>query len=214
METLTARLLAKDLWGEGTLLHGLLFCQSLRTALLRELDGVSGCWRGDTGGTHFFWGIDRRTVRFSLRLREEADVVVLTGRNSLGEEVTVPFTPQALTEGLAAGELLPGMLLCFLEIYFLRDFTVFGGYFQPTYLAQMRQGLVRALREVRLFEEEAAILESKADYMTLGLIFLRRQRSGRTFPVSTAELLETPVSTAELEAALELSVSQALTVPD
>lgn len=213
METLTARLLAKDLWAEGTLLHQLLFGKSLRTALLRRLEGVSGCWRGDTGGTHFFWGIDRRAVRFSLRLREETGAAALTGRNSLGEEVSIPFTPQALTEALAAGELLPGMLLCFLEIHFLRDFAVFGGYFQPTYLAQMRRGLVQALRELRLFEREAAILESKADYMTLGLIYLRRRRA-ETFPVSTVELLETPVSAAELEAALEIPVSQALAPPD
>ena len=214
METLTARLLEKDLWGEGTLLHQLLFCRRLRTVLLRRLEGVSGCWRGDTGGTHFFWGIDRRAVRFPLRLREEAGAAVLTGRNSLGEEVSVPFTPQALTEALAAENLLPGMLLCFLEIYFLRDFAVLGGYFQPTYLAQMRQGLVQALRELRLFEREAAILESKADYMTLGLIYLRRQRGAGMLPVSTAELLETPISAAEVEAALEIPVAEALAVPD
>lgn len=214
METLTARLLEKDLRGEGTLLHQLLFCRSLRTVLLRRLEGVSGCWRGDTGGTHFFWGIDRRAVRFPLRLREEAGAMVLTGQNSLGEEVSVPFTPQALTEALAAENLLPGMLLCFLEIYFLRDFAVLGGYFQPTYLAQMRQGLVQALRELRLFEREAAILESKADYMTLGLIYLRRQHGAGMLPVSTAELLETPISAAEVEAALEIPVAEALAVPD
>lgn len=54
METITAKLLAKDLRSDGTLLHQMLFSMRLRAALLRELDGVAGCWTGDTGGTHFF----------------------------------------------------------------------------------------------------------------------------------------------------------------
>lgn len=53
METITAKLLAKDLRSDGTLLHQMLFSMRLRAALLRELDGVAGCWTGDTGGTHF-----------------------------------------------------------------------------------------------------------------------------------------------------------------
>ena len=133
---------------------------------------------------------------FPLRLRESAGAAALTGQNSLGEAVTVPLTPQALTEGLRDGSLLPGLFLCFLEAHFLRDFTVFGGFYQPTYLAEMRRGLVRALRETDGYETEAAIIEAKRSAMTLGLIYLLRSREGGRFPVSTAELLEEPVSNA------------------
>ena len=157
-----------------------------------------------------FWGLDRRAALFSLRLRESVGAAALAGQNSLGEAVTVPLTPQALTEGLRDGSLLPGLFLCFLEAHFLRDFTVFGGFYQPTYLAEMRRGLVRALRETGGYEEEAAIIEAKRNAMTLGLIYLLRSREGGRFPVSTAELLEQPVSMLEVEASLQVSVAAAL----
>ena len=179
-------------------------------SLLRELNGVSGCWTGDTSGTHFFWGLDRRAALFPLRLRESAGAAALAGQNSLGEAVTVPLTPRALTERLRDGSLLPGLFLCFLEAHFLRDFTVFGGFYQPAYLAEMRRGLVRALRETGGYEEEAAIIEAKRNAMTLGLIYLLRSHEGGRFPVSTAELLEQPVSMLEIEASLQVSVAAAL----
>ena len=210
METIAARLLARDMRREGGILHQMLFRESLRTALLRELDGVAGCWEGDIGGTHFFWGLDSRSIRFPLWLREEAGKTVLEGCSSLGEDVRVPFTPQALAEGMREQTLMPGMFLCFLEMHFLRDMTVFGGYYQPTYLGQMRRGIVRALRVLGMFEGEAEIIESKANYMTLGLIYLQRTRGERGFPVSTAELLEEPVSAAEVEERLRMPVSAAL----
>lgn len=210
METITARLLARDLRREGGILHQMLFREGLRTALLRELDGVAGCWEGNTGGTHFFWGLDSRGIRFPLRLWEEAGKTVLAGCSSLGEDVRVPFTPRALAEGMREQTLLPGMFLCFLEMYFLRDFTVFGGYYQPTYLAQMRRGMVRAMRELGGFDEEAAVIETKRSDMTLGLIYLLRSHGAGLFPVSTAELMERPVSTAEIEEKLEMPVSEAL----
>ena len=191
METLTARLLERDFRTEAALTGQLLFRRELRAALLRALDGVSGCWTGNTGGTHFFWGLDRRAALFPLRLRESAGTA-------------------ALTEGLRDGSLLPGLFLCFLEAHFLRDFTVFGGFYQPTYLAEMRRGLVRALRETGGYEEEAAIIEAKRNAMTLGLIYLLRSREGGRFPVSTAELLEEPVSTPQVEASLQISVAAAL----
>ena len=210
METLTARLLERDFRTEAALTGQLLFRRELRAALLRALDGVSGCWTGNTSGTHFFWGLDRRAALFPLRLRESAGAAALAGQNSLGEAVTVPLTPRALTERLRDGSLLPGLFLCFLEAHFLRDFTVFGGFYQPTYLAEMRRGLVRALRETGGYEEEAAIIEAKRSAMTLGLIYLLRSREGGRFPVSTAELLEEPVSTLEIEASLQVSVAAAL----
>lgn len=210
METITARLLARDLRREGGILHQMLFREGLRTALLRELDGVAGCWEGNTGGTHFFWGLDSRGIRFPLRLWEEAGKTVLAGCSSLGEYVRVPFTPRALAEGMREQTLLPGMFLCFLEMHFLRDFTVFGGYYQPTYLAQMRRGMVQAMRELGGFDEEAAVIETKRSDMTLGLIYLLRSHGAGLFPVSTAELMERPVSTAEIEERLEMPVSEAL----
>lgn len=120
------------------------------------------------------------------------------------------LTGQLLFRRELRAALLPGLFLCFLEAHFLRDFTVFGGFYQPTYLAEMRRGLVRALRETGGYEEEAAIIEAKRSAMTLGLLYLLRSREGGCFPVSTAELLEEPVSTPQVEASLQVSVAAAL----
>lgn len=46
--------------------------------------------------------------------------------------------------------------------------------------------------------------------MTLGLICLLRSNGAGTFPVSSAELLAEPVSTAELEACLQTTMAAAL----
>ena len=72
METLTARLLERDFRTEAALTGQLLFRRELRAALLRALDGVSGCWTGNTSGTHFFWGLDRRAALFPAAARARA----------------------------------------------------------------------------------------------------------------------------------------------
>lgn len=210
LETLAARLLIRDLREPDGFLARMLFSQEMRNLLLKNLDGVSGCWTGEAGGTHFFWGLDRQAILFPLWMRESAGGAVLTGRNSLKEAVEVPFTYESIAERLVNRTLLPGLFLCFMEIHFLRDFTVFGGYYQPTYLGQMRAGIVRALRERRAFEQESAILEARGNHMTLGLIYLLRNHGTGPFPVSTAELLEQPLSPSELEGALTKTVSESL----
>lgn len=208
LETLAAQLLIQDLRVKGGVLDQMLFCREMRNLLLKNLDGISGCWTGELGGTHFFWGLDRQGVRFPLWVREKLGVPVLTGRNSLKEDVEVPFTCQSITEGLVDRTLLPGLFLCFVEIHFLRDFTVFGGYYQPTYLSQMRDGIVRTLREGKIFEKEATIIEAKVNYMTLGLIYLLQDHGTGVFPVSTAELLKQPISTTQVEEKLKISVAK------
>lgn len=183
METLTARLLEMDLRTEDALTCQMLFRRELRASLLRELDGVSGCWTGNTSGTPLFLGARAPRRRcFPCGCARARARRHWQGQNSLGEAVTVPLTPRALTERLRDGSLLPGLFLCFLEAHFLRDFTVFGGFYQPTYLAEMRRGLVRALRETGGYEEEAAIIEAKRSAMTLGLLYLLRSRESGRFP--------------------------------
>lgn len=103
-----------------------------------------------------------------------------------------------------------GLFLCFLEIHFLRDFTVLGGYYQPTYLGKMRDGIVQTFRALQIFEREASIIEEKVNYMTLGLTYLLRNHGTRAYPVSTAELLEQPISSSAIEENLNKSVAESL----
>ena len=70
--------------------------------------------------------------------------------------------------------------------------------------------MVSGFRSIPDSLEEAAIIEAKRSAMTLGLLYLLRSREGGCFPVSTAELLEQPVSMLEIEASLQVSVAAAL----
>lgn len=209
LEDIASELLQKDLRQEEGVLNRLLFHAPLRDCLMGQLDGVSGCWTGTTAGTHFFWGLDCRSILFAMHLETVRGETVLTGTDSAGGTVTVPFTPEAICEKLKRRALLPSMFLDFLELYFLRDFTVFGGYYQPTYLRQMQAGMIRALEALGVFPREAEIIGQKVSHITLGPIYLLRNRGDRAYFVSTAELLEEPISTAELEEQLNLSLTEA-----
>lgn len=209
LESMVSKLLQQDLQQEGTILSRVLFDWEVWSRLLIRLDGVSGCWTGVESGTHFFWGLDDHGILFPMHLHIIGGETVLSGKDSAGCEFAVPFSAESICEQLEKRTILPSMLLIFLEIHFLRDFTVFGGYYQPTYLSQMRDGIVRTLRERKIFEKEAAIIEAKANYMTLGLTYLVRDHGAGTFPVSTAELLEQPISTPEIGEKLKISVAGA-----
>ncbi len=209
METIAAGLLLKDIQRENAIPYQILFCQKLRERILEKLDGVSGCWTTPGGGTHFFWGLDKRAVRFPLRLQEESGQWALTGKNSAGETVRFPLEADSLKESLKAGKLFPSLFIVFLELYFLRDYTVMGGHFQPAYLRAMRKGMVEAFEELCLFSEETEILRQKESLTILGMAYLMRDRGNGQYFVSTAELWEEPITREEMRNGLETSLSEA-----
>lgn len=207
MEDIVSELLQKDLRQEGSLLYCLLFQPALRKSLMTRLDGVSGCWTGTSAGTHFFWGLDSRGVLFSMHLKIEQNRTLLTGTDSAGSTVTIPFDAKTICDHLKHRTLFPSLLLDFLELYFLRNYTVFGGYYQPAYLKHMQEGIVGSLEALNIFHEEAEIIRQKTSYTTLGPTYLIRDRGDGPYRVSTAELLEEPVPTQELEERLEMSLT-------
>lgn len=206
LETLASRLLKRDLMHEDSLPYRILFNKKLRSLLINNLEGVAGCWTEDISGTHFFWGLDSRDILFPMHLTEENGESFLSGRNSLDEDVFIPFRRESILECLDKHLLLPGLFLCFLEIHLLRDFTVFGGYYQPTYLKQMINGVVRTLLDLKLFEREALIIKKKQNYMSLGITFLSGQNDFKKYPISTLELLKEPVETTLLEEKLRIFI--------
>lgn len=214
-ETISSELLQKDLQQEDSLPNRILFDPALREHLMVQLDGVAGCWTGTSAGTHFFWGLDAHAVLFAMHLETVQGETLLTGTDSAGCVITVPFAPGPVCEQLKQRRLLPSMFLDFLETYFLRNYTVFGGYYQPTYLKRMQAGLVNALSTLGIFRKEAEIIRQKVSYSTMGPTYLLRDLGDGVFRVSTAELLEQPISTPELQEALNMSLtdSYAMLIP-
>ena len=74
----------------------------------------------------------------------------------------------------------------------------------------MAKGLTRSLRELGMFGKEASIIESKTNYMTLGLTYFLRENHRGKYPVSTAELLEEPISLDELEGLMDITIEDSL----
>lgn len=206
LETITSELLQKDLQQPDSIPSQILFHHRLREDLMAQLDGVSGCWTGVSAGTHFFWGLDQRAVLFAMHLETANGETMLTGTDSTGCVVSIPFAAGPVCAHLKQRTLLPSLFLDFLEIYFLRNYTVFGGYYQPTYLKQMQAGLINAFEGLGIFQEEAEIIRQKISYSTFGPLYLIRNRENRSFPVSTAELLEQSMSTAELDEHMKMSL--------
>ena len=211
-ETIASELLQKDLRQEDSVPNRILFDPALRDQLMVRLDGVSGCWTGASAGTHFFWGLDAHAVLFAMHLETVRGETLLTGTDSAGSVIAVPFAPGPICEQLKQRRLLPSMFLDFLETYFLRNYTVFGGYYQPTYLKCMQEGLVNAFKALGVFREEAEIIRRKVSYSTMGPTYLLRDLGDGVFRVSTAELLEQPISTPELEEALKMSLTDSYTM--
>lgn len=114
-----------------------------------------------------------------------------------------------MKESLKAGKLFPSLFIVFLELYFLRDYTVMGGHFQPAYLRAMRKGMVEAFEELCLFSEETEILRQKESLTILGMAYLMRDRGNGQYFVSTAELWEEPITREEMRNGLETSLSEA-----
>ena len=208
METIAVGLLLKDIQRENAIPYQILFHQELRKRILEKLDGVSGCWTTPSGGTHFFWGLDERAVRFPLRLQEDSGRWVLAGKNSAGETVRFPLEADTLKQSLKAGKLFPSLFIVFLELYFLRDYTVMGGHFQPTYLRAMRKGMVEAFEELCIFSAETEILRQKESLTILGMAYLMRNRGNSRYFVSTAEMWNEPLTQEEMRNGLEISLSE------
>jgi hypothetical protein len=176
IEEITSRLLASDLVNSKSLVHLLFFDQLLRKNLLDLLDGVKGCWnqeklfkrrkldllsKSETEkhfdcGTHFFWGVDKKGRRISLRVtRSTGNGYILCGRDTDGASVEIPFTPQAIRNGCRAKYLLPSLFTCFLAVAFARGLVCVGGYHQCAYLPVMKAGIVDALQQTGGYENIA-----------------------------------------------------------
>lgn len=214
LETIASGLFVRDIGKEDGILYQLLFSREIRSLLMYNLDGTPGCWTGLTSGTHFFWGLDEEAVLFPMHLIERDGQVVLAGATSRKEIRELPFTRECISESLKGRQLLPSLFIIFLEVFFLRDYTVLGGYFQPTYLCRMKQGIVQTLDQLGIFRKESEILDRKESRISLGPVYMTRTRGGRTYPVSSAELFERPVSTQEMDSLFDMPLADAYEMLD
>jgi hypothetical protein len=232
LERVVNRVLAKDLLDATSLLHRVLFDSKTRSSVLRHLDGSTGCWHAErlgrmsdpaidprereklsgAAGSAFFWGVNKRGRGIHLALSEgDSGISILKGIDPSGHPFSVPLTPEALLEGLAAGTLLPSLFVIFLVLTFARAFKCLGGIRQIGYLPGMQSPFAAALEERGLASWARHVRGLPTAGWTLGLVpILARRTAGQLDPAGPIEVLAAGGFTAERLARLrEVTVADA-----
>ena len=149
MEDITTELLMEALRDKGSLFHELLFHGPVRQELYAALAGVPGCWPagedGEAGGgrgTAFFWLVHKGQRR-PLRLQQARDPFLTYG------DTVVPFTRDAILEGLEKKWLIPG-LYCSCILLGQHGLLPHGGIYMREYLPRMQRATAAVIRKLDL----------------------------------------------------------------
>ena len=205
LEKLSGSLLTTDLVDKNSLVSRMLTEKPLRIALLRILDGATGCWKTQalqegklTGsGTAFFWAAEKKFTRTPMRALDNGLENLRSGEVILWEEI-----PQALAEG----RIYPALLLCFTTLLFERGIRCCGGYFQPEYLRVMQKGIADALREVGDAATAQVIEQRDPSGYVCGPIFLSGDHGE---PVGIIEMLARGMTAERLDQLMETNFEDA-----
>lgn len=151
IEDIVNELIIKDIQNKDSLIFNMFLNDKLRGSIVQFLDGVYGAWTTSIdsaviSGTMFFWGVDDKGRAVSLYLKDGLNGIVLTGTDISGNNLVIPFTLEGIINGLKQKKILPGLFVTFSAIAFARGILCYGGFMQTDYLANMKEGLLRALK--------------------------------------------------------------------
>lgn len=205
LEKLCGEILVKDLAESGSLASRMLREKPLREALMRRLDGATGCWKTQalqegklTGsGTAFFWAAEAKRTRTPMRAVENGLENLRSGEVVRWEEI-----PQALKER----RIYPALLLCFTTLLFARGIRCYGGYFQPEYLRVMQNGIAAALEEVGDAATASVIRQRDPSGYICGPIFLSGNHGE---PVGILEMIARPMTEERIAQLMETNFEDA-----
>ncbi|MBI5621434.1 hypothetical protein HY933_01025 [Candidatus Falkowbacteria bacterium] len=183
-EDMVNDLLARyHLAGQSTAVTALLTDPTAVQLFCQEFNGVAGAGSLDRSkGTILFWAL-REGQRLALWL--DGDRLV-----SADGQYAVALSASALTQALQQKELMPSMALTFIVLSFYYGLTCGGGFFQGSYLAQMRQAYVRLLSALRASAEDTAAASAAAtDRITADLSFIHLAKGSDLTLASALDLL-------------------------
>ncbi|MBW7995143.1 MAG: hypothetical protein FVQ81_00950 [Candidatus Glassbacteria bacterium] len=230
MERVVVSLLHRDLSNRESLIYNILFEPSLQERVIGNLDGETGCWnqrklvdlwssidrhptlseafRGC--GTNFFCFADTRGRRIPALLDRGRGKPLLRGI-APGGKISIPFTPEAIRNGLKKRLLLPGLFLSFATLAFARGIKCIGGFLQVDYLPAMQRGLIRSfvdLKQSDWVEKIAAV--PTVNFLTGMNIAMSRYPNGDVRPSGAVELIASGGLTAQdLDRIKDISVFDA-----
>lgn len=232
MEQIAVNLLIHEIEKSNSVLNHIVWDDKVRQHVLKYLNGLDGCWNTeslekiliwkqgesllyDTIGTHYFWGVDNRGVRYPLCFLKKTNQLFLVGITSYAEKIVFEITPKKLKETLLSKKIIPGIFLTFLEIYFLRNVSIAGGCFQENYIRKIQAGLLRAWKEFEKIETQREHIKKKREtvYLSGPLFALHKIRDirgdSRTVPMGAAEIIEEKgFTTNQLQELLNINLYQ------
>lgn len=208
IEQIVAKLLIKDLQNNKSLINKILWNKEIRNDILNELNNCVGCWNNASlskikdwndkessiyyvEGTHFFWGVDNKNIRYPLYIYEEDSKLYLIGVTSYNDKVKFEFTREKLIIYIKENKIFSNIFITFIEIYFTRNYSVIGGCFQETYLKVIRDKLAHVLIKHSFFDTGNYIKYREGLFYMSGLIFLIKNfKENCAVPMGLAEILE------------------------
>ncbi|MGE4297215.1 MAG: hypothetical protein AB7E47_04225 [Desulfovibrionaceae bacterium] len=209
IEEVVARLMEHDLANPDSLLYRVLFDTGLRSHVLRNLDGAYGCWEIESlvqcldpgmsirvredvagkSGTFFFWGRGPkdRHIRYAMGLHEgDLHLMAIDGDGVVN---VVPFTPEALAQGVRERTLFPSLFTSFLTVALARGIKCYGGFWQSDYLPIMQKGVCDALAacgQTTLAAQVGSV--PTANYVTGMTMAVAEYPDGLVRPAGTVEI--------------------------
>lgn len=153
IETLVADLLReRHLNDASSLMYQVLFDPKYTALVLEHFEKLPGAFSVKDGwGTYFFWGIDDKSHRVKLMLKD--------GKlQSKEATISIPWTPEGIRTALAEKKILTSMLMCYLMVSLYYGMKCLGGFCQVNDLTMMKEAWVKILR-AQGEEEEANAVE-------------------------------------------------------
>lgn len=180
-------------------------------------------------GTMFFTGVDAKGRRVPLMLVGEQVVqegdrrvaktfpstqikpemaLFLRGTDKSGNAISVPFTPEALINGLQQKTIIPSVFTDFAEIL-SRGLRAHGGFNQGNYYPRIKGGIVDALQEQGRANWAKVIDTVPTDNLTAGLMFAVARYGEQLKAAGGIDLVANPLTQADYNKLRHLTVREA-----
>ncbi len=150
-ESVGTEMLINFLENKESVFYRLLCEKDIRDRFLKVFDGVTGCWDGDTRGTHFFWGLNDKFE--AVKLYVEGDKLV-----SKKGDIIINFTPEDIIDALKNKKMYPSMFLVYGISVFHCGIRPLAGYGSVIYLSAMKEKWLEAMKNI--YAEEAELIST------------------------------------------------------
>lgn len=192
IETIVTELLLKrHLSDSSSLIYRLLFEEKFQKAGAEYFNNLAGSFSTDGNwGTHFFWAVDEKLYRVGLQF---------DGKNifSVEQNISIPFTPEGITQALREKKIFPNMFLCYLMIAFYYGMKCTGGFSQVNDLTMLKIHWQKMLRELGENEEADAIEPVQTKDLNAGGVVLayNETESGKLYASTGIDMILDPRDT-------------------